>query len=981
MLWNEKLKKYFLTSGLKRTDILLLLVLFILIGFCYTFQMPVQEAFQSHTDISLGYNAKQGDDGLYYVLDEGHERLQCFDEKGKIKFVIENPSDEVSDILYIDDFAMAEDGIYLSATEWDEMAIARECVLFFDKKGHYVNTLYEKDYSQNRTNKHCFYGIRQKDGVPQFVEAYVNCVRIGDWNIPYPNAFNAVSDAVFVDDTVYILDKDGTIRAFQKGSKTGTSIYSLEKEETENVVPYRLTADSEGRIYFTDIRNHSIRLVNQEEMTSTLYYADTTSLTVNVTRDGALLLLDDEGLHVSQKEQEKLYSSLQKNWKMLAFQAVWFLALFLCGVSFFVLLIRFLLFFFKKKYSVTQIVSFWVIGTVTVVSILLCSMLMNSFAESYREKIEEQVESAAYMVANQILAKDIEQIEETGGFGGEAYNRLCETMENNFPMNIEFYRQLYCNILKLSEDEKEGYAVAYLDQSIGSYFPLDEVEQEELKRVYETGESVWNQAVEDVSGTYLSVKVPVFDDFGKICGAVAVGVETYVITDTLKALKLKIMMSIIIILMLVWMVSVESISFANNFNIYKKNVLAGEKDILPGHLVRLLVFMVFVAYNMTATFLPVYLLRRTDIFEEEMQAFMGALPITINIFLIGLMSLFCANLVRKYGIRKITVVATMCSLMGNLLIYCIPQFYTICLGLILDGIGVGLITNAIYVMLTYIKDEVNRTWGLTIYNGACLSGINFGMMLGSLLAVSMGQRQVFSVVALSWLLMFVLTGYMVKKIESLLGIAKEEKKEEQPQKMSLGHFVLNKPVLSFIALIQNPYIIFGSFVFYYVPLYCDENGYSEALCSLLIMLYSQVAILGTGVLTDWFSRVFGSYSMYAALGTNIAALGIFAVLPNMGGMLIALFLLGLGAAYAKPVQQNYFLELDKVKRYGEDKSMGVYNFSENIGESLGPVVFGRILSANWFGGAAGMLCLGTAGLGTLHYLMNRKELKDENKKV
>ncbi|MGN0318336.1 MAG: MFS transporter [Lachnospira sp.] len=978
---SKKIKAYLFSKGYKWTDFFITLVLIALGIFCYEFRMPLGEIFSVETEISLGYSAKKGSDGLFYVLDDGHERLLCFDESGKEQYSIENPSDDISGWLYMDDFAVTSDGVYISATEWNEMAIAREAVLLYDKNGNYVDTIVSRDYSEEWTNKHRFYGISEKNGKPQYVECLSDSIKIGDFQIPYDNAFNAVSDAVFVNDTVYILDKNGTITAFGSNDKIGTVVYSLSVENDKNIVPYRLAADVNGNLYFTDIRNQQVRMVNTQEKNSRVAYPDTSSLTVGITDRGELLLLDDEGLHIVGSDESNVYLVLNKNAKNIMIQVLWLIAWIVATILVLCLIIRLFFNLHRKKFSVIQVISFWVFDTVAVVSVLLCSMLMNSFTTSYREKIEEQVKSAAYMVANQVSGSDIDNIEETGGFGGESYNRLCEIMENSFSMEIDFYKQVYCNILKLSEDGDEGYAVAYLDQSVGSYFPLDEVEQDELKRVYETGEAVWNQEVADISGTYLSVKVPVYNETGKICGAVAVGVETYVITDTLHAMITKILMSIVVLLLLVWLISVEALSFANNIDVYKKNIATGEKNVLPGHLVRLLVFLVFSAYNMTASFLPVYLMRRTDIFPEQMRSLAGALPITVNIFIIGVMSLFCAKLVQRFGIRRIMALSALCSLLGNLIIFLMPNFYSICIGLVLDGIGVGLITNAVYVMLTYVKDEVNRTWGLTIYNGACLSGINFGMMLGSMLAVTVGQNMVFGIVAVTWLIMIILTGYMVKQMDGMLGHSEQDIEEEYNINRSISgvRFVLSKPVLSFIALIQNPYIIFGSFVFYYVPIYCDERGYSETICSVLIMLYSQIAVIGTNKLTERVTKIFGSYAMYLALGMNVAALAVFAVYPNMAGMIIALLLLGIGASFGKPVQQNYYLNLEKVKKYGEDKSIGIYNFTENIGESLGPVVFGRLMAAPRFGVSAGAFCGAVSGIGFLHFLICRKELKDGNK--
>ncbi|MGM9579996.1 MAG: MFS transporter [Anaerovibrio sp.] len=947
----------------------------------------MEEVFQVHTEISLGYSARQGTDGNFYVLDNGHERLLCFDKMGKVQFTIENPADRKSELLYIDDFAVTDDGIYLSATEWDGMSIAREVILHYDGQGKYVDTLVERDYAELPTNKHRFYGISVKDGEVRYGECLSDSIVSGNMEIPYANAFNGVSDIVFADDAMYVLNKNGTIRMFTGNDTVGTEIYCLAAEKDKDVVPYRMSANKYGSIYFTDIRNQQVRLVNRQTKCSDVVFNETASLTANVTDENELLLLDEAGLLVANNENAKTYIkylTLQKSVADILFQVVWFLALLLSVALSLLLFARLIYQLSKKQYSMPQIVSFWVLGTVSVISLLLCSMLLNSFADSYREKIEEQVKSAAYMVASQTSGSDIKQIEAKGGFGGEAYNRLCHLMEQSFANDVAFYKQLYCNILKLSEDGQDGYAVAYLDQSIGAYFPLNEVEKEELVKVYQTGEAVWNQEVNDISGTYLSVKVPVYDAQGAVCGAVAVGVETYVITDTIQAMLIHILISIAILLMLVWLISVEAMSFANNYDIYKKNVAAGEPDVLPGHLLRLLVFLVFVAYNMTATFLPVYLMRTTDAFPAAMREMAAALPITINIFLIGVMSLLCANLVRKFGIKKIMAISALCAFAGNLCIFLLPDFYMICFGLVLDGIGVGMVTNAIYVMLTYIKDEVNRTWGLTAYNGACLSGINFGMMLGSMLAITVGQHMVFCIVAVTWLLMVLLSGNLVRQMEGMTGHGEMEADAsgdpEAQASISSWRFVTSKSVLSFMALVQNPYIIFGSFVFYYVPIYCSDHGYSETVCSILIMLYSQVAVLGSDRLTAWMSKITGHYAMYLAMGMNIAALLVFASFDNMPGLVVALLVMGISAAYGKPVQQNYYLGLDRAKQYGEDKSIGIYNFTENIGESLGPMVFGRMMISANFSVALKLFCCIVAGAGFIHYIICRKEFRNGRKK-
>jgi predicted MFS family arabinose efflux permease len=115
--------------------------------------------------------------------------------------------------------------------------------------------------------------------------------------------------------------------------------------------------------------------------------------------------------------------------------------------------------------------------------------------------------------------------------------------------------------------------------------------------------------------------------------------------------------------------------------------------------------------------------------------------------------------------------------------------------------------------------------------------------------------------------------------------------------------------------------------------------------------------------------------MYVALLMNVAAVLLFALTGSMDGLIFALMILGFSAAFGKPVQQSYFLDRKAAVRYGEDRSIGVYNFTENIGESLGPIVFSRLTGAA-VRGYMTFLAVVTGCCG-LHFMMNSKGMKRE----
>jgi predicted MFS family arabinose efflux permease len=424
--------------------------------------------------------------------------------------------------------------------------------------------------------------------------------------------------------------------------------------------------------------------------------------------------------------------------------------------------------------------------------------------------------------------------------------------------------------------------------------------------------------------------------------------------------------------LIVWIVSVEIMLFINGYGSYKQELASGNRQPFPGNVLRILVFLIFAAYNMTASFLPAYLLHKAEIFPKDMESLASALPVTVNIFLIGVMSLFCARFIKRLGLRNVMIFSALCSLFGNLIIFLIPDYFAIFAGLILDGVGVGLITNSVYIMISRIKNEDDRTRGLSVYNSAYLSGINFGMMTGSLLAVNLDRQNVFIVVATTWAILILVTGPVIRRIGMITEPAGETAESKNVKPLSTGKYIGNRKVLGFIVLIQNPYIVFGSFVFYYLPLFCDMNGYGESLCSLFIMIYSQAAILLSGALTTYAAKMRKINPMYLALGLNIAAIIVYAVSQNLAGMIAALLILGVSAAFGKPVQQTYYLDMNETKKYGEDRAMGIYNFSENIGESLGPTIFARVISAGSMRTSLGIFCAVTGVMGFMHKILCSK---------
>ncbi len=1021
---NQKRKEpsFLMKRGLHIFDAVLFVLFLALAFFLKSELLHLQDLFQFRSEISMGYLAKQQGDRVY-VIDSGHSRFFCFDRDGNEIFEISDPSDNGESILYIDDLSVSGKDIYLSASEWDGMQIARELIVKIDQDGNYLETIAERDYSSRFMNKHRFYGLHTGESSLVYAECLENSflihrVELADLServesLAYKDAFNAVGDIVFDENEIpVVLNKDGTIERFRSATDQGL-VYTTAWPGEELRVPYRLGI-YDGAVYFTDIRSGAVVRADQAGQTGVVCHEGTDSQTVFFTPEGRMLLAESGGIHMTGKE-DAVFLDFQKPESMIRDQQLKIAAAALLAVVFVLLLFRALVLVLTHKFTLTEGVGFSIIAAVIIVSGVISAMLLHSFRVSYREKIQEQLEAAAYVVAKQISEEDMNNIRTTADYDGEAYRAVSDLMESSFPPEQEFYSQIYCNIQKLDKEKGIAYAVAYLDKSIGVYFPLDEYETEEVRRVYEEREPVWNQESTDVSGTYLALKVPIIGSFNEVVGAVAVGVDTYVIDETLNNMQRRVALSVIVIVMIIWVLATEAMSYILGKEARTRTAGADGERPFPAHLIRLLVFLVFSAYNLSSTFLPVYVLRNSELFSGEMRNLAASLPLTVNIFALGVMSLFCAPMIRRLGMKRLMALSALFAFAGNLLLVSLPNYYAIFLGLLLDGIGEGLIMNTLYVILTYIKNEEDRQSGFTIYNAAYLSGVNFGMLSGSLLAVAFGQRPVFLVTTLTWAGLLVFGLYLVRQLEGFVDTAPEAApggtETETGTKVVAGgtgaeaavgagtgaetraaaassegtaagaagissfRFITDKAVMSFIVLIQNPYIIFNSFVFYLVPIFCSENGYNETIVSILIMLYSQIAVLSGDRLTERMSALFGSKAIYTALLLNVTAVLVFALTGSMTGLVAALLILGFSAAFGKPVQQNYFLNRKAAVLYGEDRAIGVYNFTENIGESLGPIVFSRLMGASLHGYTIFLTVI--AGCCGLHFAANMEEVKRE----
>ena len=336
------------------------------------------------------------------------------------------------------------------------------------------------------------------------------------------------------------------------------------------------------------------------------------------------------------------------------------------------------------------------------------------------------------------------------------------------------------------------------------------------------------------------------------------------------------------------------------------------------------------------------------------------------------MALFCEGIIRRIGCKKIIASGTILSAVSNLIIFAFPLSYTLLfVALVIDGIGVGLTTNSMYLMVSQIPSPKNRASGYVAYNAAQISGINFGMLFGAALASTVGRHLIFPLVSAMWILSALLFVLLWRTLG--LDSAPAESQDSVKERRTFGRvlpFILKKRVWSFIILIQAPFALMGGFIYYYLPLYSDTHGLSEVAVAALMMLYSFFAIyLGNG-LTKWVIQKTGRLSPYTPVVLSAVAVLLYAFIGNLPGLLSAIFVLGLANGFGRSVQQTQFSILDECEEYGVADAMGVFNFTDFIGQSFGPAVMALVFLSKNVLASTGTFAIVLVILSIVHIVIN-----------
>lgn len=939
---------YFKAKKLTRIDIIA--AIFLLAGLLvYLFTPNDISSIKSGRDaVQNPWVALMNDDGRIYIADQDRGRIMIIDSDGKIL-------KRINQFSYIDNMTIDDNGkIYVIDTSWkaDSFMVAGDTLYMFDPSDDSVTELYHEDYKN--AAKHQMFGVKIIGGEVNFVCAnekeVIHIVLSTDGTekrrkiFSYDDAVNTLQDICVNNNgnKLYAIDKRGEIICFDETADRIFALCRWDKiGDDEFVELYRMAVADNDVIYATEIVNNNIIKFDNGKI-SVFYSGGPGTFNISVAKyiglisEGSFLILDHDGKVIRNADNIEYPSDI----KILAVVNALSLIIFLLAAFYFILRLTFVV--LLVHITVTQLVSRSVLVAVSIVVSIIAYQLLFSFYNLLINSKLDKLEIVAYNISRMITADDINGIKKPSDFMNPSFMNISRAMKST--IDYSYDDSFYANVVRYDRDKNMAYDIAFLDNSIGAYYPLLGSEADEVISVYDSGKNLRSSTVTE-NGGFTYVKVPVFDNNKQVAGLVEVGTWTSAITNQVISIIWNTTLQLAVWLIMIFFILNEIFEFMNLRELEAGiKPAAGEMSLSMN---RLLIFLVLFTYNLPSVFLPVYVANIYLRTADSVNGLAMSAPISINMALLGIAGLFGYRIAKKFTFVRAMTFGAVLAMMGDLMLVAAQGYLYILAGLILNGIGVGVQMNLVHAVNTKLAEDKKDNTIIASYQAGSLSGVIIGMMAGAILADMFGQRSVFVGTATLWFLIALSVLFGVKNV-SLESKPVNETKEIK--KISPLQFLLSFRVFSFLILITFFSAMISSFVYYYVPVYSDHLGYGSNATCLLIIIFALCGIYLSGFATKFMTEKFGKYSMYVSCVISISSLLTFAFYQNINMLVISLLALGFASCFGPAVRLMIFSDLRETREYGAEAATGIYDLVELAGGAVGPMIFASMFAGNFLTG-------------------------------
>ena len=892
-------------------------------------------------------------DGSMAVIENSKMTVSLLDAEGRLRARIRGGSYDTDAFYYAEHIATDGESIVMAEVRHTENStfVAGERLLRYDLDGDRLETLYTVDYKESERPRQLgrIRNVSLLNGKVYFtwVNGATAGVSVCENGTARVLRFSTLQDDHFLS-AVYQPALDIFCFTSKKGllgvSEADGSVTYLPYGDGQNV-PWSAGVSDTGDIVVSELVSKSVESVREDGAHALwtgglVYDLNAANGHMSFSDGDRIYVLDDTGKVLFDAKSVRL-STLFAITVVFTWLSAVFLFLVICWIV--VRLFRLMRHLVLSEARRRMLIAAGsVLVTVTVVMAVLFSFLGKQMQRQTIHSLSSLAESIS-ATSSTMLGQRLDTIRALSDYLNPDYNAVRAYMDAFCDASYRNGSNLYYILYRFDGDSLWG--VMDYEETTGVHFPYAQLEGTVYQQVISTGKSVTVEGEADIYGMWSYAVAPVYNTSGTVTGLVEIGTNQYgdvvaqdaLIRDTLTGVLVALMMAMLLF---------NEWTALHDYRAHRKLLRARSDRHMALGFIRLLIFLVFMADNMDAAYIP------------QLSASLGAasagavgidlasaLPMSVQLLAIGMSAFLSGRILDQSRPRNVILGGVGLQLIGvalSMVAILSGQYWYLVLAKAIGGLGTGAAVVTCNAMPGRSHDPEEQQRLIAGLNVGVITGVVLGSSVGGYIAdyISYPAAYIASAVCILLAALFAL--------HTLRGVAHVTVEFDQNDpsygKGSSRRFLRNPRVLSFLLCIMLPYMLMMYFKDYLFPLFASGLGKTESVIGSAMLLSGMIAIfLGDILPSALLTRLSAWNALRIASLVCVYALGLFALHPVFETAVITLCLLGVSASFGYAAQGVYYTGLAKEGSISDGKAMGLYSLFDNLGQTSGPLGLSMLL--------------------------------------
>ena len=923
------------------------LALFSIAFLCRNDELRFQSPFMKRYIFESVSEAVKGSDQNTYVIDGGRKSVIVLDDENRMIRSLKGGS-KSADFYYAGRVcADASGNIYIADTisGIQGNSIEKERIIKVEKNASVV--LYEEDYT-NSDNPPLQYGnileLQEYDGCIYFLKkeaGHITIYRISAGEsseqlekleeIPCDFFLNDAAYDVSVG-TVVVTTRLGEV--YQYDSLTGEwiQIPFMTKEQ----IPWSI-ASVDGEAYYTDLQAGGVVhfSLSGQKQPKQVYQNDGKLFSLTISSDGKVITATDNTSFWQldpDRQQVTFYveAAIGNRVRVVLFWLI------LAGL----ILAEVVLIFTIVRESIRNITDrsgfgriILVVGSSIVVAALASYSSISVLMENHDEIAVNHMQLFAESLRQQIDEEELKELRSLSDYHSKPYmelkNRLDLLVTAGYENDMYYYYVIY------KTDGKNINGMMDYEDTLVCGQPVYEYGDNVYSEVMNTGEVL---TVSETSsyGSWMFTLLPVVDDYGEVVAELEVGSDLDKEANDKRALIKENIITVLCSCGVMIMLVIECVLMMSFYEKRREQGTTGE-DMTQQMPIRTMVFLVYMTDSMQDAFIAILCSRLyTDNLPLSREMAI-ALPMSLQLMMAAIFSMFGGKIAVKAGIRKSMQLGLFGQLAGFMICALVPGYMGILIGKMFIGVGLGTVYVTANTMASMAESADSVQSGFADVSAGVLSGVTIGVGLGSIVLSFADYRMVYLIGAI-----FMVGGILLTLTAKNIRFCEE--RERKRSNLQVLKFLSCRKIILFFICILVPFMMALSYREYFFPLYVEQFGMTEVQIGRIYLGCGMLVLYIGPFLSKYILKVLGAKKSIVFASLAMAAdMGLYVLLPNIYSVIAGMVILSVIISFAYTCQYTYYESLKECSEVGMENAMGIYSMFENVGQTLGPVVYGAAL--------------------------------------